>query len=300
MAVDKQAASASMRTTFFDSVVKGFATAMYKFKQAVTISPTSAWKNYYWRESPTALSSPAGNNIKGIPRGATFPQAVVEWERISTTIDKYGLEDNIPWEDLISDDIDVRDRTLFRIAEGVTKAVDDEIWDVLTESQSATNIQSVNVAQSDVAGAAWNESSAAIIDDLMQGKQKIAEQNYDTGNLMLFVSTRDHRSIIKYLTDKGAQFPSLSTGVAKNGHVGNLAGVNIVMSNSVSASYALLCVPKVCGTWKELVPLQTTTKEDPYKSLTVRSVEMGVTQLTDPKACVLMVGTQRSTGGTPV
>lgn len=289
-----QHASADMRTKFYDKVVKGFATAMYKFKQAVTISSTSAWKNYFYRETSTPLTGPSGNAIKGIPRGATFPQAVVEWTKVASTIEKYGLEDNIPWEDLISDDVDVRNRTLFRIAEGVTKAVDDEIWDDLTESQSPTNIQSVIATASGGAGKSghWNETSAAIIDNLMAAKQAIAEYNYDTSNLICFISPRDHRSIIKYLTDKGAQFPQISTEMANNGKVGRLCGINLVMSNSVDASYALVVVPKICGTWKELVPLQTTTVEDPYKSLKVRSVEMGTTQLTDPKAVVLISDTQ--------
>lgn len=287
MTVDQQSATANMRTVFYDKIVKGFAEAAYKFKQAVTVSSSSAWKNYYWRENSSALTAQTGNAIKGIPRGANFPQAVVEWERVLTTIEKYGLEDNIPYEDLISDDVDVRNRTLFRIAEGVAKAVDDEIWNTLTESRSVSNIQTIAITSR-----FWDVASAAIIDDLLQAKQKIAEYNYDTSNLMAFVSPKDYRSIMSYLADKGAQFPAIGNEVASNGKQGRLAGIDLVVSNSVTASYALVVVPKICGTWKQLVPLTTETKEDPLKSLTVRSVEFGVTQLTDPKACVLISGTQ--------
>lgn len=288
MAFDQEVGTANIRTSFYDSVVKGFAERMYKFKQAVAISPTSAWKNFYYRESNTPLAGTATNGIKGVPRGAAFPQAVVEWERVQTVIQKYGLEDNIHWEDILSDDVDVRNRTLFRIAEGVTKAVDDEIFNVLSENLVVSNIQSVSAA------AGWEQSSAAIIDNIMQAKQKIGEYNYETSNLMMFINHKDHRSIVNYLAEKGAQFPQIGNDMAANGQVGRLAGVQLVVSNSVPASYALVVVPKICGTWKELVPLQTTTKEDPYKSLTVRAVEMGVTQLTDPKAVVLIKGTQWS------
>lgn len=287
MATNRQVGDVDLRSQLFDATVKGFATQSYKFKQAVSISTTSAWSNFFFREDPDALTGPSGNAIKGIPRGGNFPQAVVEFERIESVIKKYGLEDNIPWEDILSDDVDVRDRTLFRIAEGVVKAVDDEIWDVLTESQSASNIQSVST---DSRG--WNQASAAIIDNLMEAKQLIAEKNYDTSNLMAFISPRDHRSLIKYLTDKGAQFPSLGTDMATNGNIGRLVGIRLVQSNSVTASFALVVVPKVVGTWKQLVPLTTDTKEDRFKSLRIRSVEMGVTQLTDPKAAVLIDGTQ--------
>lgn len=287
MAFDQEIGTANLRASFYEKAIKGFAERAYKFKQAVTISPTSAWKNFFFRESNTPLAGQSGNAIKGIPRGAEFPQAAVSWERVQATIDKYGVEDNIFWEDIISDEIDVRDRTLIRIAEGVAKAVDDEIFNVLTESRVPTNIQSVAIA----AGYSWDTASAAIIDDLLQAKQKIAEYNYDVSDLMCFVNPKDYRSIMNYLAGKGAQFPNIGNNVASNGENGKLCGITLIMSNSCTASYALVVVPKRCGTWKELVPLQTTTKEDPYKSLTIRSVEMGVTQLTDPKAVVLISNT---------
>lgn len=287
MAIDQQVGTANVRAQIFDGVVKGFATQSYKFKQAVTVSSTGAWKNYFFRESPDALTSPTGNNIRGIPRGAAFPQAVVQWERVLATIEKYGLEDNIHWEDLISNDIDVRDRTLFRIAEGVVRSVDDAIWAGLGGTGVVSGIQSFSVVNR-----SWNDSSAAIIQNLMRAKRLIGEKNYDTSNLMLFVNQRDHASIVGYLADKGAQFPTIGADMASNGRAGSIVGMQIVVSNSVSASNALVVVPKVCGTWRELVPLQTNTTEDWGKSARVRAMEWGTLQLTDPSAVCLIIGTQ--------
>lgn len=293
MAIDQQVGTGNIRTNFYDKVIKGFADRVYKFKQAVNISPTSAWNNFFYRESSTVLTEASGlNAIKGVPRGASFPQAVAQWERVQTVIVKFGLEDNIHWEDIVSDDISTQERTLFKIAEGVAKAVDDYIWDTLTESRSVTNIQSITLGTA-TTGGSWDVSSAAIVDNLMQAKQKIAEYNYPVENLMLFVSPKDHRYMVKYLTDKGAQFPAVSNGlVSGNGVVGTILGIDIVVSNSVTASYALLVVPKRCATYKELTPLTTTTKEDVGKSLTVRAFEAGVCQLTDPNAVVLIKNTQ--------
>jgi len=288
MAFDQQTGTASLRKEVVDSVIKGRADATYKFKQAVTISKTNAWKNTFFREDTTVLSGATGNATKGIPRGAAFPQAIVTWEEVSKRIEKYGLEDFILWEDILTNDIDVQRRTMFRIAEGVVKAVDDEIWAVLTESQSPSSIQSVTIAGTDF----WHGASAAIIDNLMNAKQLIGEQNYDTSNLMCFISERDHRSIVDWLADKGSQFPTVGSEMARNGRVGTLAGIKLVVSNSVTASYALVVVPKVVGTWKQAVALSTDVEVDPYKGTRIRSVEMGVTQLTDPKAAVLIIGTQ--------
>ena len=77
MAADKEVGEGTLRAEVVDKAIKGFAKASYKFKQALSVSTTNAWKNYFYREASAALTSPTGNAIKGIPRGANFPQAVV-------------------------------------------------------------------------------------------------------------------------------------------------------------------------------------------------------------------------------
>ncbi len=288
MVASDEVGNVALRSELVDKTIKGFATASYKFKQALSISTTGAYKNTFFREASGVLVGQTGNVVKGIPRGANFPQAVVKWEKVSAYLEKYGLEDNIYWEDILTDDINVQSRTLFRIAEGVVSAVDAEIWDTLTEDRSPTNIHTFTVGFNKH----WTGASSAIIDDLMRAKEMIGVYNYPVSNLMCFLSLRDHRAIVKFVTDAGAQWDKMGEDVAKNGRVQGLAGVKFIISNNVTASYALVVVPKICATWKQAVPLQTTTVVDPYKSVKIRAVEMGVTQLTDPKAVVLIKNTQ--------
>ena len=80
-------------------------------------------------------------------------------------------------------------------------------------------------------------------------------------------------------------------GSVKPRRTSGRSGSAPVVSNSVTASNALVAVPKICGTWKAAVPLQTNTTIDPFKSVRIRAVEMGVTQLTDPKAICLIKNT---------
>ena len=284
----EQVGTTGLRKEFVDEVLKQTAVRKYKFKQAVTISKTAAWKNTFFRETTDVLSGASGNATKGIPRGAAFPQAVVTWEEVASYIEKYGLEDFIHYEDIITGDINVQKRTIFKITEGVVKAVDDEIWDKLTESQTPVAIQSVTIG----AGESWDGNSATIIDDLLNAKQLIGESNYDTTNLIAFVSLKDHRSLVNYLAEKGAQFPMIGNDMATNGKVGKLAGIDIVVSNSVTASFALVCVPKTVGTWKEAVPLSSELEVEAFKGTRVRVCEMGTTQLTDPLAACLIINTQ--------
>ena len=56
MAFDQEVGAANIRTQVFDGAVKQIAKRMYKFKQAVTISPTAAWKNYFYRENTAVLT----------------------------------------------------------------------------------------------------------------------------------------------------------------------------------------------------------------------------------------------------
>jgi len=279
MAVTLQTGDHEVRKRAYDATVKGFATQMYKFKQAVSIVTTSAWTNFFYREDPTALSGPSGNAILAIPRGAQFPKGHPKWQLIKSTIQKYGLEKDIPWEDIRTNDIDVVSRTLFRIAEGVTKAVDDEIYTVLSTDSLIHSFSAAN---------SWEDSGAKIVNDLTKAVRLFAENNYPIQNVMAFVTPRGHAAIVNYLADKGAQWQSIGTDMATNGKTGRVAGVTIVQSNSVAASHALVVVPKICGNWKAVSPLSTVTIDDPGIALTIRSFEAGVTQLTDPK-CVALI-----------
>lgn len=294
MAYDTEVGQEKLRAEFIDGVVKGFAEREYKFKQAVTLNNTSAWKNTYYRENPNPLTAAGGLGTKGqVPRGVLPPQGAVKWEQVSGYIGKFFYEGVIIWEDILSDNINTQARTLYRVSEHVTKDVDDYLWSILAEDATAitattTRIQLVAIT----ATKHWSGSSAAIIDDIMNARTLVAQSRYDTSNCMLFVNARDYRSIVKWVTDKGSQFNALANETATNGRVPGLAGVQFVQSESVPASHALLVVPKICATYRELVSFRTTTIEEPYVSIRVRAVEEGLLELTDPDAVVLIANTR--------
>lgn len=237
----------TLRAQFFDKAIKQITKERYVMKQAVAIVSTDAWINYFWREGRDVLAGQTGNTTDGIPRLAEFPQASVEWERVSTILTKYGLEENIAWEDLRTNDIDVMTRTSIKIAEGVAYAVDRVIYNGLSENDTPTNIQTISLS----AQGGWNQSSAAIIDNLLEAAEKIKDYNYPTEGLQVYVTAKDKRSIMNYLASKGAQFPSIATDVTLNGEIGRLAGMTLIESKAVTASMALVVVPKRCATWKK-------------------------------------------------
>jgi hypothetical protein len=283
MAYDQQMGSADLRKEVVDETLKIFAPQVYKFKQALTIATNTGWSNTYWREDKSVLSGPSGNAIKGLPRGATFPQAVQKYEEVESIISKYGLTTTIFWEDIVAGKIDLVARSLYKLVEAIVKNVDDEIYATLI----------ANVGSTVTCTYTWDDSaSAAIIDNLEEAEEDIAGQNYDTSNLMVFISPKDKRSFMNYLVTNGAKLPMITNEKVKNGVIGTLGNKTFVVSNSVSASEALVVVPKVCGTWRELTPLSSTITNDAYVSTNVKACEVGVTEVTDPYAVVKIINTQ--------
>lgn len=271
-------AEATLRKTTYEAAIKQIASYSYKFKQLVSVVSGGSWNNYFFREQLTIPTAAGNSAVKGIPRGSEFPQASISWERVLTTIKKYGLEDSIPYEDLISNEIDVKDRTLIRIAEGVAKAVDDEIHSVLFND---SGIQSGTLQ-----AGYWNQSSAAIVKDIAKMKAQVKAYYNNVDNMAIVVHPDNEVNILSYVYEKGAQAPQLANTTAMNGSIGKLAGVEIITSTSMEASYALLVVPQRCATWKELLALGTDVEERKFKDIKITACEMGVTQVTDPKAIV--------------
>ena len=271
-----------LRATAYDLAIKQIAVYSYKFKQLVSVTTSSSWKNYFFRENTTIPTGESGNAIKGIPRGADFPNAVLSWEQVSSRIEKYGLSSTIDHEDIIAGNIDMRNRTILRIAEGVAKAVDSEIYAVLSESGTP-----VNILTGALQGGYWNDTSAAIIKDLAVMKAQVQSYYDNASDFAVVINPATAPNILHYIYEKGAQAQT-SGQSAFNGEIGNPAGVRVITSSVVPASFALFVVPKTCATWKSLMPLETDTKTDRFKGDTITACEYGVTELHEPKQIVYL------------
>lgn len=283
---------ADLRAENVEKIVTGFALQEYRFKQICMISKSSSWQESYYQETAADLSGGLGSAVKGVPRLANFPYGEVSWTKQSSYLIKYGMEGVISWEDAMTNNVDVIARTLLRIGRAVAKAVDDEIWDVISESQSASNINSVAIT----AGDEWDSATIANrdpIQDILNGKKKIAESNYDpdNGSGFLLISPKDYANLLGNANIRNAgQF--YTDAVTKNGRVGQILGLQIIVSNSVTADFALVIIAKEAATWKEANPLTVRTINDPGVKYTIRAWEIGVTQLVNPKAVTLISNTQ--------
>lgn len=278
-----------LRAEHVDRIVKGFALQNYIMKEVVMTNNSSSWKESYFQETADELTASGTRNIKAIPRMAKFPYAEVNWTKKEAYIEKYGLEGVISYEDWITNEIDVVARTLLRIARGVTKAVDTEIYDVLSEGGSPTNINQVTIST----GNEWDSSTIANrnpFGDVLKAIAEIQKSNYDPYSMetFLIVNPTDFANMM----DNEKIQRMFEQQIGSNGRVGKLAGASVKVNNTITRDEAMVVVSKICGTWKSTTPLTTHTIENKGIDWTIRAFELGVTQLTNPKAITLITNTQ--------
>ena len=282
---------ADLRAENVERVVKGFALAEFAMKNVVMKSPSSAWTETYFQETAAELTAGGNRSIKGIPRLANFPYAEVTWTEKSARHLKHGLEGTISYEDWKTNAIDVIARTLLRIARAVVKSVDTEIYNTLSENDTPVNINTVAIT----AGHEWDSATFANrdpIQDLLNARKEIGKDNYKFKNRgFLSITETDFANLLGNANVRNAgQF--WTDDVTRNGVVGKLVGLKVVVTEAVSDDKAMVGVSNICATWKSVDPLTVVTIENPGVDWTIRAWEIGVTQLINPLSICLITNTQ--------
>ena len=281
---------ADLRAENVERAVKGFALQEYRFKQLLMVNNSNSWQESYFQETAADLEAGLTRNVKGIPRLAKFPYGEVTFTKKPSYLAKYGMEGVISWEDERTNNVDVIARTLLRIARAVTKSVDAEIWDVLSESQSPSLINTLAIA----AGSEWNSATLANrdpIQNILDSKAEIEIDNYDpdNGRGFLLLGTTDFANLLGNANVRNAgQF--YTDDVTRNGVVGRMLGLTIIKSNNVTADFAMVGIAKECGTWKAAQPLTVVTIDDPGIKTTIRAWEVGQIQVVNPDAICKITG----------
>jgi hypothetical protein len=93
-----------------------------------------------------------------------------------------------------------------------------------------------------------------------------------------------------YVASGAGNWTTFTSEKLTNGQMGELLGLKVIVSNSVTASGAAIIATKDCGNYLELQPMQTVTVPDPGIKYTIRSWEIGQVQVTNPKAVYFIDG----------
>ena len=276
---------ADLRKENVSAVVVGFVLQEYKLKQICMVQSSSAWKETYQKETAADLSaSGQGMNVKGVPRLAAFPYGEVTWTEASSRHLKHAMDGVIAWEDAKTNEIDVIARTLLRIARAVTRSVDLTIYSAFTTDNGQT------VATN----AAWDSTVIADrdpIQDILNAMKLITIQNYDIyTNGFLLINPTDFANLLGNANVRNAgQF--WTDDVTKNGRVGRLLGLTVVVSNTVDADEAAVVIGNQAATWKTAANLVVNVIEDPGIKFTIRAFEVGTVQVKEPNAICIITNT---------
>jgi len=270
-----------------NKVVKVWAQKKFKLKPLLMNVSSNKWKETYYKEDPTILTASGTRNVNQVGRFSEFPTVERSWTEVSAVHFKYGAEGRISYEDILTNAINVQARTLNGIVESIVNAIDTRIYAALTAETSTSG----TVA----AVAEWDDSAASTrdpIQDILRGIQAIDENNYDAlDGGMLLLNPHDHASLM--MNSKVINNPSYKTGdVVSNGRVGQICGLTIVKTTSVTDDEAMIIINQKSGTWMSVVGMTTAIIKDDGKKTTIRSWEIGQIQITDPKAIYTITGTE--------
>lgn len=282
MAINATAHQVETWAKFYDPAVKQVALEEYKLMPLFSQQSIAAKDIHYFQQNTSNLAGVTVQTGKDIPPGADFPEDQVKFKEQIATIKKYGLKSTLAWDTIITNNIDVRNRTAVKLGKGVAKFVDD--------NQAAAIIKTGT--QSFTSSAGWVGSSADIFGDVMRAieLQQKSPNNY-MGPKALILTPGAYRFLAKWIVDNGAQFNQQAGASMQSGQVRTFAGIsNIIVTNSFATSHAAVVEPKVFATWYELEPLRTITSLDEGVSLMIRSWQQGVVGRTDPNAVTIISG----------
>lgn len=288
---------ADIRGIDIDKLAKGFAEEDNLFKKFVTNSTTSAREIRWYQKTAGFLDSTDTTGITASQIDNVAPLAlpvVVEqsWTRNTSYIRKYFVESpTLSDEDIRDSDIDILATNLHDLTRAVARRVDSRIWDVMTESQVATNINVVDHAKATESSGAWNVSTSNPINDLMVAKQKIRAYGYNPEGAVLFLNSVTHKNLLTWLiTTKGSSIPSFASEKMGSGVVQEILGLRVVISENVTSNFGAVAQAERAVTWKSFVPITAVSIKDPGLGTKIRIWEEGEALLTDPRAVCLLSG----------
>lgn len=280
-----------LRKEYVDSAIKAIVATNYKLKTLCSIESSSAWTESYFRESSAVLTGggvASPTNINAIPRLAPFPYGQVVETKISALISKYGMEGMISFEDEVANHINLIARTLVKIGEAVTVAVDTQILALM--SASFGNTYPVPV------GSEWDSATVALRDpvfDILSAMETIRYDNIDPlVDGYLVVNGTDYTNLM--CNSKVVNNPSFKTAdVVSNGTVGNICGLKIMVSEVVAADTAYIVMKNRALVWKETVSLKIEQIKEPGIKTTIRAFCLGVAQMQVPNGVCKITNTRK-------
>lgn len=283
---------ADIRSIYIDKMMKGFADEELVFDRFTTNTTTSARKVRWFQKTSgflsevttTGITKNFGADMDQLGRPMVIRQT---FTRNETEVKTFFFESAlISEQDIKDNDVNIMATHIRDITRKVLKDVNDHIYDVLTENQTAVNINTT------AATAAWDAASGQkIVTDIETGKRKIRAYNYEPTDL--FLSPTDYASmIIHFIENEGANVPGFASQRVADGVITEILGLRVTVSNSVAADSCAIAATKQAVTVYTFEALRSAEIKEELIGSKFRVKKECLAVLTDPKAVHLTTNTQ--------
>lgn len=254
-----------LRGIDIDKISKDLFEEALIFKGEVKNESTSSREIRWYQKTSGYLVTTAPAKISAIAYGARPFVLRQSWTRNQSFTKKYMLDSEvINMEDETDSDVQVFMNNAEDLTEAVANDLDSDIWDVATENQSPVLINSVTSV------AAWNAASGQNpYKDVSAAERKIRQQTKKKNpNMVIYLNALNYDSLKVWLvTEKGSDIPGFSSQLVNDMILISFDAKRIVISENVTADFALLAVLSKSVTYKEFTPMTTSLIGGPNTDL---------------------------------
>ncbi len=283
------AGQALIRGLNIDKVSKDMLEEASIFKKEVKNESTSSREIRWYQKTSGLLTATTPAKISAIAYGARPFILKRTWTRNTSFTKKYLLDSEmIDMEDETDSDVQVFLNTAEDLTDAVAFDRDKDIWNVTSESQSPSLINDVTSV------AAWDATSGQNpYLDVAVAEQLIREGTNRNPVLKLYLSPKDHKSLKNWLvTVKGSSIPGFSSQLVENKPLLMFDGKQVVISDNVTADFAMVGNLERSTIYKEFMGLRTWIITEEGIGRKIRIGTNGIALLVRPEYNALISNTQ--------
>ena len=257
-------------------------------KALISSKPTKAREFKFWQKTTGYLTLTAPAKISNIAPGARPFVAETSWTPVTKFTIKYMLDSPmINMEDESDAEVAVFRDNAKDVAEAIANDVDGDIWDVISENQSASNINSVTTQ------AAWDAASGQDpFLDIMASKTVIRQQTKRSiRNGVLLMNAKAEQDLLVWLVStKGSSVPNFASEKVGTGTIDKFAGLQVIVSENITTDFGMVGDLKQAATYRTFKPMETWIITEHGIGRKIRVSTNGVAVLIKPKFLTLIDG----------
>lgn len=283
------AGQALIRGINIDKVSKDMFEEALIFKKELKLESTPNREIRYYQKTSGYLTTTAPAKISNIAYGARPFVLRQTWTRNTAYTKKYLLDSEmIDMEDESDSDVQVFMNTVEDLTAAVANDLDGDIWDVITENQSPSNINSVTST------AAWDAASGQDpYKDVSEAERLIRQQTKQNPTLKLYLSAKDWDSLKVWLVStKGSSIPGFSSQLVEKKQLIVFDGKQIVLSENVTADFACVANFERAAIYKKFMGMRSWIIKEEGIGRKIRVGANGIALLVRPKYVALISNTQ--------